>query len=51
MENAEKQLDRTNETAKASGEYLYPVFDVATDLCDMFGQNATYNPNGYLRKT
>lgn len=27
------------------------AFEVATDLCDMFGQNATYNPNGYLRKT
>lgn len=25
-------------------------FEIATDLCDMFGQNATYNPNGYLRK-
>ena len=27
------------------------VFEIATELCDMFGQNATYNPNGYLRKT
>jgi cephalosporin hydroxylase len=26
------------------------TFAVATDLCDMFGTNATYNPNGYLRK-
>ena len=26
------------------------VFDVATNYCDMFGQNATYNPNAYLRK-
>lgn len=25
-------------------------FAVAEDLCDMFGVNATYNPNGYLRK-
>lgn len=25
-------------------------FDVVRDLCDMFGENATYNPNGYLRK-
>ena len=25
-------------------------FQVATELCDMFGINATYNPNGYLRK-
>ena len=25
-------------------------FAVAEDLCDMFGTNATYNPNGYLRK-
>jgi cephalosporin hydroxylase len=25
-------------------------FRVATELCDMFGINATYNPNGYLRK-
>lgn len=27
------------------------AFEIATDLCDMFGQNATYNPNGYMRKT
>lgn len=27
------------------------TFEIATELCDMFGQNATYNPNGYLRKT
>lgn len=26
-------------------------FEIATDLCDMFGKNLTYNPNGYLRKT
>jgi cephalosporin hydroxylase len=26
-------------------------FEVIRDLCDMFGPNATYNPNGYLRKT
>jgi cephalosporin hydroxylase len=26
------------------------VFEVATEYCDMFGCNATYNPNGYLRK-
>lgn len=25
-------------------------FEIAEDLCDMFGTNATYNPNGYLRK-
>jgi cephalosporin hydroxylase len=25
-------------------------FEVATDMCDLFGFNATYNPNGYLRK-
>lgn len=25
-------------------------FQIETGLCDMFGQNATYNPNGYLRK-
>ncbi|MGY9047553.1 MAG: CmcI family methyltransferase [Rhodobacterales bacterium] len=25
-------------------------FEIATHLCDMFGVNATYNPNGYLRK-
>jgi cephalosporin hydroxylase len=25
-------------------------FEVAKELCDMFGRNATYNPNGYLRK-
>lgn len=27
------------------------AFRIDTDLCDMFGQNATYNPNGYMRKT
>jgi cephalosporin hydroxylase len=27
------------------------VFEVATEYCDMFGTNATYNPNGYLRRT
>ncbi|MFV0513512.1 MAG: CmcI family methyltransferase [Jhaorihella sp.] len=26
------------------------VFEIETGLCDMFGMNATYNPNGYLRK-
>lgn len=25
-------------------------FDIETMYCDMFGVNATYNPNGYLRK-
>jgi len=26
------------------------VFEIVTELCDMFGRNATYNPNAYLRK-
>ncbi|MEX0347716.1 MAG: CmcI family methyltransferase [Rhizobiaceae bacterium] len=26
------------------------VFEVMEQYCDMFGPNATYNPNGYLRK-
>jgi cephalosporin hydroxylase len=26
------------------------VFEIQTRYCDMFGRNATYNPNGYLRK-
>lgn len=26
------------------------LFEIATEYCDMFGTNATYNPNGYLRK-
>ena len=26
------------------------AFEVATDYTDMFGTNATYNPNGYLRR-
>lgn len=26
------------------------LFEIATEYCDMFGQNATTNPNGYLRK-
>lgn len=27
------------------------TFEIDTALCDTFGVNATYNPNGYLRKT
>ena len=27
------------------------VFEVGAEYCDMFGQNATYNPNGYLQRT
>jgi cephalosporin hydroxylase len=27
------------------------VFEVDTALCDTFGRNATFNPNGYLRRT
>ena len=27
------------------------VFEISTEFCDMFGNNATYNPNGYLRRT
>lgn len=37
----------------AIAEYLATkptVFEVAADYCDMFGHNATYNPNGYLKK-
>ena len=26
------------------------VFEIDTSYCDMFGVNATTNPNGYLRK-
>ena len=26
------------------------VFDIAAEYTDMFGANATYNPNGYLRR-
>ncbi|REJ82774.1 MAG: cephalosporin hydroxylase [Acidobacteria bacterium] len=26
------------------------VFEIATEYTDMFGRNATYNPNGYLRR-
>jgi cephalosporin hydroxylase len=26
------------------------AFEIATAYCDMFGHNATYNPNGYLRR-
>lgn len=26
------------------------VYEIDTSYCDMFGQNATTNPNGYLRK-
>lgn len=27
------------------------VFEIEHSLCDMYGRNATYAPNGYLRKT
>lgn len=27
------------------------VFEIDKFYCDMFGQNATFNPNGYLKKT
>jgi cephalosporin hydroxylase len=27
------------------------IFEVGEQYCDMFGRNATYNPNGYLRRT
>jgi cephalosporin hydroxylase len=30
----------------------YPgVFEIGAQYCDMFGPNATFNPNGYLRRT
>ncbi len=38
---------------RAIAEYLETnpgVFRIDTELCDMFGLNATYAPNGYLRK-
>jgi len=38
--------------AIASFFELHPgIFEVATEYCDRFGRNATYNPNGYLRRT
>jgi len=39
---------------RAIAEFLtaHPdAFEIDTRLCDMFGTNATYAPNGYLRKT
>jgi cephalosporin hydroxylase len=27
------------------------VFDLGFEYCDMFGPNATFNPNGYLKRT
>jgi len=39
---------------RAIAEFLtaHPdAFEIDTRLCDMFGRNATYAPNGYLRKT
>ena len=27
------------------------LFEIGTEYCDMFGPNATYNPNGYLKRT
>jgi cephalosporin hydroxylase len=39
---------------RAVGEFLtaYPTsFRIMDEYCDMFGRNATYNPNAYLVKT
>lgn len=39
--------------SRALEEYLDNnpgVFEIDTEYCDMFGTNATTNPNGYLRK-
>ena len=38
---------------RALKEYfeLHPdIYQIATDYCDMFGKNISYNPNGYLWK-
>jgi cephalosporin hydroxylase len=53
-------LDDLGVTARYGGgpnaaiaEYLAAkpsVFEIAAGYCDMFGHNATYNPNGYLKK-
>lgn len=36
--------------AQFFGQHL-GVFEIGAQYCDMFGVNATYNPNGYLRRT
>jgi len=39
---------------KAIADFLasHPsVFEIGVEYCDMFGPNATYNPNGYLMRT
>lgn len=38
---------------RAIGDFLAArpgIFDIAVEYADMFGVNATYNPNGYLRR-
>ena len=44
--------DDNNDPHKAIGEILknYQEFEIAREWCDFFGKNATFNPDGYLRR-
>ena len=47
---AEKYDGGPNRAVKEFLEQFPGEFEIETSYCDMFGVNATYNPNGYLRK-
>ena len=47
---AEKYQGGPNAAISMYFETHPSTFEIATEYCDMFGQNATYSPNGYLRK-
>ena len=47
---SEKYFGGPNQAIKDFFDKCPDVFEVDKDLCDMFGTNATYNPNGYLRR-
>lgn len=47
---AEKYEGGPNAAISSYFETHPSTFEIATEYCDMFGQNATYSPNGYLRK-
>ncbi len=47
---AEKYQGGPNAAISTYFEMHPSTFEIATEYCDMFGQNATYSPNGYLRK-
>jgi cephalosporin hydroxylase len=47
---SEKYHGGPNAAIRAFFEVQPAAFEIDAAYCDMFGPNATYNPNGYLRK-